>query len=276
MHTMNWQPKQQYTLSDLEDIMTLLRSENGCPWDREQTHQTIRGDLLEEAYEVADAIDQNSPAMLREELGDLLLQVVFHAELCREAGEFSMAEVCDGICRKLILRHPHVFGEVTVHNTDEVLANWDAIKQVEKQQTSVTDTLYSVPKAFPALLRSQKVQKRAAKGGFDYPDVAMALDHLEQEIAELREAMAVGSADAQREEMGDVLFSAVNVSRFLGISAEESLAASCEKFITRFAIVEALCRERGILMQQESMDRLDALWGEAKQQLAHHKKHEVK
>lgn len=261
---MNFSVKERYDIADLLRIMELLRGEGGCPWDREQDHKSIRSNVIEEAYEVVDAIDRENSAMLCEELGDLLLQVVFHSRMSEEAGEFSFYDVADGICKKLILRHPHIFGDVVVHNSEEVLNNWDAIKKVEKGQQSATDTLRAVPAAFPALMRSQKVQKRAGKTGFDYPDAQMALGDLESEVAELKEAIAAQDKSGCMEEAGDILFSAVNVCRKLGLDAEECLGQSCEKFIDRFERVEQLAAKQQVEMETASLDRLNQLWSEAK------------
>lgn len=256
--------RRRYGVSDLIEIMRLLRSPGGCPWDREQTHASIRKNLIEEAYEVADAIDLNDEALLCEELGDLLLQVVFHSRISEEAGEFSLDDVADGICKKLIIRHPHIFGDVKVSGSDEVLDNWDEIKKREKGQSTATETLRAVPRTFPALMRSQKVQKRAAKTGFDYPDVEMALSDLENEIAELRAAMANADKPACAEELGDLIFSAVNVTRKLRFDAEECLTRSCDKFVDRFERVEELAAERCIEMREAPLDLLNRLWDEAK------------
>lgn len=168
--------KETYSIEDLLAIMRILRGENGCPWDREQTHQSIRNNFIEETYEAVEAIDNSDPVLLEEELGDVLLQVVYHAEMEREAGRFSFEDVADGICQKLIQRHPHIFGDVVAGTTDEVLDNWDEIKKKTKGQTTYTDTLKSVPKVFPSLMRAAKVQKRAAKSGFAYPDGNWAME----------------------------------------------------------------------------------------------------
>jgi tetrapyrrole methylase family protein/MazG family protein len=254
----------RYGVSDLIEIMRLLRADGGCPWDREQTHASIRKNLIEEAYEVAEAIDRNDAAMLCEELGDLLLQVVFHSQISREAGNFTLDDVADGICKKLIVRHPHIFAEAKVADSDEVLDNWDEIKKREKGQTTATETLRAVPRVFPALMRSQKVQKRAAKTGFDYPDVDMALSDLEKEIDELREAMQKQDKAACAQELGDLIFSAVNVARKLRLDAEECLTQSCDKFVDRFARVEELATQRRIELRGSPLDRLNELWSEAK------------
>lgn len=223
--------EERYGIADLLEIMKLLRSENGCPWDREQTHGSIRKDLLEEAYEVADAIDRNDGTDLCEELGDLLLQVVFHSRIGEEENSFSFDDVCDGICRKLILRHPHVFGDVQVENSSQVLDNWDAIKKVEKHQESATDTLRSVPAAFPAAMRAQKVQKRAGKA-------APALNR-DVQVAAAGLRMAADNAAAGNEEsIGDVLFAAVALAKACGADAEEQLQRATDRFVDRFERAE--------------------------------------
>ena len=260
----DFQYKDSYGVKDLEEIVRLLRAPGGCPWDAEQTHQSIRRNFLEEAYEAVEAIDEGSPEHLKEELGDVLLQVVFHALMEQEAGRFDLDAVADGICKKLIFRHPHVFGEVEVKDSGEVLNNWEAIKNKVKGTENFTQTLKSVPAVFPALMRSEKVQHRAAKVGFDYPSGAMALDDLASELDELREAVAENAAAHIDEELGDLLFAAVNVSRFAGIDAEESLNRACNKFIGRFTNVEQLAAQRGIDMKSSSIENLDELWREAK------------
>ena len=254
-----------YSIVDLLRIIEILRGDNGCPWDREQDHHSIRNNFLEETYEVLDAIDRDDVENLREELGDVLLQVVFHSRMEEEAGRFGFKDVCGRICKKLILRHPHVFGDVRAETSAEVLNNWDEIKKKEKGQDTFTDTLNSVPRAFPALMRAAKVQKRAAKAGFDWADCAGAMDKLEEEMAELEAARTDGSAEETLEEMGDLLFSMVNVSRFLHCDPEEALTKATDKFIRRFAKVERLAAEKGLDMRSASMTELDKLWEQAKQ-----------
>ena len=256
--------KEQYGIEDLLRIMKILRGENGCPWDREQTHESIRMNLLEEAYEAADAIDAQDPGALCEELGDVLLQVVFHCEMERGRGTFDFDKVADGICKKLILRHPHIFADVTADTADEVLKNWDSIKKKEKGQDTFTDTMKSVPRAFPALMRAQKVQKRAARAGFDWPDAAGAMDKLAEERGEVLMAAESGNQAQLAEEVGDLLFSAVNAARLYGVDAEEALAAATDKFIARFEQVERLAGERGVDMPGAPLSELDKLWDEAK------------
>ncbi len=254
--------KDSYGLNDLRNIVSILRAPGGCPWDREQTHESLRRGLLEESYEVVEAIGEQNPEHLKEELGDLLLQVVFHADIEQDAGRFDLDDVADGICKKLIFRHPHVFGDVSVSGTEEVLNNWDALKRQEKDQETYTDTLTAVAKSLPALWRAEKVQKKAKKAGFDWTDVSGALDKLSEELAELREAVDQGTN--VEEELGDLLFAAVNVSRFVEADPETVLSAATEKFISRFSKVEALASQSGRDMAQMSLEELDQLWEKVK------------
>ena len=256
--------KELYTTQDLLSIMELLRS--ACPWDKQQTHKSIRKNLIEETYEVAAAIDSEDCAQLKEELGDLLLQVVFHAQMEKECGNFNFADVCDALCKKLIARHPHVFGGKEAKNAEQALQSWDEIKKNEKQDKTAKGAIESVPRCFPALMRSQKVQGRAAKSGFDYPEVGMAMSDLRSEIDELEQALCAGEAAGLEEELGDLIFSVVNVSRFVGVDCEEALTKSCDKFIARFEKVESLARERDIDMQKADIKTLNGLWTEAKEQ----------
>lgn len=256
--------KEKYNVSDLLEIMKILREPDGCPWDREQTHKSIRRDLLEEAYEVADAIDLDDKDALCEELGDLLLQVAFHSQISKDNGEFTFDDVADGICKKLILRHPHVFGDVEAETSEQVLDNWDAIKREEKHQESYTDTLTSVPRAFPALMRAAKVQKRAAKAGFDWDDISGAISKLPEELNEFLEALKSENIEEIDEEFGDLLFTCVNISRFLKIDAENSLAKATDKFIGRFEKVEQVLNDRGLDMKSMSLEELDDIWNEIK------------
>ena len=256
--------KDKLSFEDFIEIIRMLRAPGGCPWDREQTHKSIRNDFLEEAYEAADAIDYSDDSALCEELGDVLLQIDLHSQISSEEGSFDISDVIDTVARKMIIRHPHVFGDTKVKNSDEVLSNWDKIKMDEKSQSTVTDTLKSVPRAFPALMRAAKVQKRASKAGFDWSDYHGAASKLAEETAELSSAIEKGNDAEIMEEFGDLLFSAVNLSRFLKINAEESLARATDKFIDRFEKVEALAAERDIDMQNSSLEELDRLWDEVK------------
>lgn len=252
--------KQSYTVQDLRDIMEILRSDGGCPWDREQTHQSIRNEFLEEAYEAVEGIDRDDAAILKEELGDVLLQVVFHARISEEAGEFNLDDVADGICKKLILRHPHVFADTSADTSAEVLRNWDEIKKTEKHQTSASDTLRGVSQALPALMRSQKLQKKAAKVGFTFADTAGAMEKAQEEWQELRRALEEGNRDAVCEELGDVLFALANVARLEGIDAEEALFRSNDKFLCRFSKMEELSQQEGRELNEQSVNKMLAFW----------------
>lgn len=256
--------KEKYNVYDLVDIIRILRSENGCPWDIKQTHESIKKNLIEETYETIEAINKKDPDMLREELGDVLMQVVFHAQMETEKGVFNIDDVADENCKKLIERHPHVFGEVNVNGVDDVLTNWDAIKRKTKGQKSTSEAIDSIPRELPALMRATKVQQKAAKAGFDWDEANGALDKLSEEIEELKAAVANGDKANINEELGDVLFSAVNVSRFVDTDAEESLTDATDKFVGRFKTVEALAAERGIDMKESDIETLDRLWDEAK------------
>ena len=259
----DFQYKDSYGVKDLEEIVRILRAPGGCPWDAEQTHQSIRRNFLEEAYEAVEAIDEGSPEHLEEELGDVLLQVEMHARMEQEAGRFDLDGVADGICKKLIYRHPHVFGDVAVSGTGEVLSNWEALKRKEKGQATNTDALEAVARALPALWRAEKVQKKARKAGFDWPDVSGALDKLSEELEELKTAAAEGTNVA--EELGDLLFSAVNAARFLKVDPEDALNGATDKFIGRFRKVEAQAAAQGKAMEDMGLEELDALWERAKE-----------
>lgn len=255
----NFKNKAKYGYNDLLEIMDILRGEGGCPWDREQTHDSIRKNFIEEVYEACEAIDLRNNTMLCEELGDVLLQVVFHADMARDEGAFDMEDVCDGICKKLILRHPHIFGDVVAETSEKVLENWDAIKMVEKGQKSHSDAILSVAKSLPALMYAEKVQKKAKKAGFDWPDINGALDKIDEEKAELVKAMK-GEGDPF-EELGDLLFSVVNAARFLHIDPEEALERASAKFVKRFCAMEkAADRDLGDM----TLEEMDRLWEQTK------------
>lgn len=256
--------KKKFNIDDLLEIMRDLRKPGGCPWDREQDHHSIRNDFIEETYEAIDAIDRESTVDMCEELGDVLLQVVFHSQIEAEKNGFDFQDVCDGICKKLIERHPHVFGEISVKNSREVLENWDMIKRKSKHQTTFTDTLKSVPMSFPALMRAEKVQKRAKKAGFDWDNVKDASKKLDEELEEFKEALLENDETQAEEEFGDLLFSMVNVSRFMGINSEKALHAATDKFINRFEKTEIIAQKKGIDMKKSSLETLDRLWEEAK------------
>lgn len=256
--------KDRYNIDDLIEIVRLLRSENGCPWDKEQTHKSIRMDILEEVYEVIEAIDFNSKEMLREELGDVLLQVVFHSQIETEKNSFNFSDVTNDICNKLIVRHPHVFGEVSVESSEDVLKNWDSIKKETKGQKTFTDTLKSVPRVFPSLLRAGKLGKRASRANLDFKDADSAFQSLKDEVEELSEAIKSDSTELISEELGDVLFSTVNVARKLNLNAEELLTRANEKFISRFEKVEQMAVDNNENMQNLSLEKLDKYWNKVK------------
>ena len=259
----NFELKSRYSYEDLLQVVHILRSPGGCPWDQEQTHQSIRRDFLEEAYEAAEAIDTGDTALLREELGDVLLQVVFHADIESDAGRFTMEDVVDEVTRKMIFRHPHVFAQVQADTTEEVLVNWEKLKQQEKDQKTAADTLDSVARTLPGLWRAEKIQKKAAKAGFDWADISGALDKLDEETAELRAAVEAGGDVA--DELGDVLFAAVKVGRFGGVDPEVAIGSTCEKFIRRFRAVEEAARARGADVKDMPLEELTALWEQAKE-----------
>lgn len=257
--------KPRYTLDDVPLIVRCLRDpETGCPWDKVQTHESIRQDFIEETYEAVDAIDRGDTDNLKEELGDILMQVALHSEIESEKGSFDLDDVADALCKKLVLRHPHVFGDVIADDPETVLKNWEQIKREEKSQKTGSEAIDDVPKAYPALIRSQKVQKRAAYTGFDYRDAAGAMEDLRSEVEELARAIS-GDGDPA-EELGDLLFSAVNVARFISADAELALTRACEKFIARFRITEDLAAERGIDMKKSDLDQLNMLWAESKKE----------
>jgi len=247
------------TFGGLEGIVHRLRAPGGCPWDRAQTHESLRRFLAEEAYEALDALDQGDPAKLREELGDLLLQVLLHTEIAVEGGEFRLADVVEGIGRKLVRRHPHVFGDVHVETPEQVVDNWEAIKRDERGDDR--PLLADVPAAMPALAYSQALQRRAGTVGFQWPTIESVLEKLVEEVEELSKAEDTA---ARREELGDVLFVLASVARHLEVDAEEALRLAARKFRERFTRMEALARERGLELAGLSLSEMEALWQEAK------------
>ncbi len=263
----DFQCKRRYDYEDFLTVMRLLRGPGGCPWDAEQTHQSIRRNFLEETYEVIDALDHDSAPDMCEELGDVLMQVVFHAIMEEERGRFTMADVVDGVTKKMIFRHPHVFGgTMTADNSEQVLTNWEVLKREEKGQASTADAIEAVPHTLPALWRAEKVQKKAAKAGFDWSGALSALDKLEEEIRELRAALERGgSADEPhgiREELGDALFMAAKVGQMCAVDPEDALHRACDKFDRRFRYVEEHAPSS---LDQCSDETLLALWKQAKE-----------
>ena len=258
----NFERKETYSLQDLIEILRILRAPGGCPWDRAQTHLSDRRNFLEEAYEAAEAFDRDDPALMCEELGDMLMQVLFNIHIEEDAGRFTTDDVTDHICKKLIFRHPHVFGTAAADTSEEVLVNWEALKRQEKGQQTTADAMDAVARSLPALWRADKLQSKAAKAGFEFAGVSGALDKLDEEMRELREAAERGTNFS--EELGDVLFAAVKAGRFLNVDPEDALNATCEKFIARFRRVEEACAARGAEMSSLTLDELTRLWNEAK------------
>ncbi len=253
--------KETYGFDDLLRIMEILRAPDGCMWDREQDHHSIRRNFIEETYEAVEAIDNEDTALLKEELGDVLLQVVFHAQMEKEKGTFDMGDVADGVCKKLIYRHPHIFGQTEVHSTAEILDNWDALKKKEKRQQTVTDSLQSVARSLPGLIRADKLQSKAAKAGFDWENASQAAGKVREE---LDEALAAHGPDERADEAGDLLFAAVNVARMLGVEPEQAMERACDKFIRRFARVEDQAQKEGKALSALPLSELERLWQNAK------------
>lgn len=252
----------KYTFDDLLKIIARLRAKDGCPWDAEQTHDSIKKCMVEESYEVIEAIESGDMSKVYDELGDLLLQVVFHAQIAKENGEFDIDDVTNAICKKMIRRHPHVFGDVKVKNSDEVLDNWDEIKKEEKGESKTSETLKSVSAYLPALMRAQKVQKKAAKVGFDWDGIDGALGKVREETDEFEEAVKNGSN--KEEELGDLLFSVVNTARFADVDAEEALTKATKKFISRFEKMEDKISDEGKRLENLSLDEMDMFWEKVK------------
>jgi tetrapyrrole methylase family protein/MazG family protein len=273
----------------LVGLMATLRAPNGCPWDRKQTHESLKPYLLEEAYEVLETIDQRDHPKLREELGDVLLQVIFHSQIASEAGTFSIEDVLETLVAKLVRRHPHVFGNddqaCTLTDGEEVLSRWEQIKHAEREAAGNTQSaLDGVPRTLPALLRAYQTQARAARAGFDWPHTAAGLEEVfrkvTEEIAELRDVASqdrseTGSAPSPptgpqhiEAELGDILFSLVNLARFLKVNPEEALRGATNRFIDRFHLVEAQAAEKGRSLRDMTLAEMDTLWDEAKQRLS--------
>lgn len=255
--------KEHFDIDDLNMIVGILRGEGGCPWDREQTHESIRNDFIEETYEVIEAIDTGNTELMCEELGDVLLQVTFHTDIEADKDNFSFGDVTDGICRKLIHRHPHVFGDISVSGTAQVLSNWDKIKSDEKSRRTVTEKLRAIPPMLPALMRAAKVGKKA--GCFDFPDSASVMDKLHEETSELEEALDSGDAAKIDEELGDLLLTVTSLARKLGVEPESALNRATDKFIGRFEKIEneIIRQKRDINAVQ--MQELEDIWEKIKQ-----------
>jgi len=249
-------------LDKLIDIMSALRGEKGCPWDKEQTRESLKPFIVEEAYEVLEAIDENNAGAIKEELGDLLFQVVFQCQIAKERGEFDMSGVIEGIGKKMIARHPHVFGDADYRTSEEVLVHWEAQKKREgKQRDSILD---GVPKTLPSLLRAHRVQDRASRVGFDWEKVEDVLPKLDEELTEFREALKRKKPDEIEDELGDIFFVLVNISRFVGINPEDALRKTISKFISRFRYIEMAAADAGKTLSDMTLADMDALWEEAK------------
>jgi tetrapyrrole methylase family protein / MazG family protein len=250
----------------LVDIMARLRSPAGCPWDRAQTSTSLKPYLLEEAYEVLEALEEGTPQKLQDELGDLLFQVIFHAQLARERGDFDIYDILAGTIAKMIRRHPHVFGSAAASTPQEALQNWEEIKRQEKTATQATSVLDGVPRQLPSLLRAQRLQDKAARVGFDWPLIEQVWNKLSEELQELRASMDQANHAAIEEEMGDVLFVLVNLARWLEINPDEALHNTSKKFIQRFQFIERELSRQGKTPKQSTLAEMDALWEQAKHQ----------
>lgn len=269
----DWPTKAFYDCKDLEKLVRILRHPGGCPWDQEQTHQSIRRNFLEEAYEAVEAIDSGDVDALKEELGDVLLQVCFHASIEEDAGRFTLDDVADGVCKKLIYRHPHVFGDVTVSSTGEVLSNWEELKKKEKHQATQADAVDAVARTLPALWRAEKMDKKAAKAGFYWRDIGSAMEKLSDELGNLEVAALEGdvfpeTAGNPGEALGDLLFAAVWVAWHLKTDPEEALHAACDRFARLFRNVEEGAAELGVKLDELSDGEQLTLWNAAKEELA--------
>lgn len=259
--------KDSYELRDFVDLIAYLRSPKGCPWDREQTHESIRRNLLEEAYEVCEAIDEHDSAHLREELGDLLMQVIFHARMEEELGNWNIDAVADEACKKLVHRHPHVFGSVAAENSEQVLDNWDAIKRADRAQETIASSMEGVSHALPALIRVDKIQHKAAKVGFDWDEVSGAMGKVREETEELQEGIDNNDLENIKEELGDLLFSVVNVARFYNLDCEELLHKACGKFIRRFRYLEDGAAKQGRRLEDMSLRDMERIYQQGRHDL---------
>lgn len=256
--------KKMHDMNNLIDIMERLRSKDGCEWDNAQTHESLRGYLIEEAYEVVEAIDNNDVDLLEEELGDLLLQIIFHSQIAREEGYFNIWNVINGISNKMIYRHPHVFSDISTKNVDEINYNWDKLKNKSKGIKSTTESMLSIPKDFPTLLKAYKIQKKAAKVGFDWDYKEQAYQKIKEEITELKIAIDENTFDDIEDEFGDLLFAIVNFARFLEVNPQTALNRTINKFIYRFKYIEDTILGSGKKLEETSLKDMDKLWNEAK------------
>jgi len=256
------QPEDLKRFDALVEVIATLRAPGGCPWDRKQSHASLRENLLSECYEVLEALDEGDADKLRGELGDLLMQIVLHAQIAREAGEFELGEVIEGINQKLIHRHPHVFGSRKVKDAEEVMHNWEELKEEEREEG--VSMLESVPRIMPALGYAHEIQRRAAWVGFDWEDMSGIIDKLAEEVGEFQRAE---TQEEKASEFGDLLFTLVNIALRMGVDAEAALRGANKRFYERFSYMEKLCRKRGLKFSELSFDEQNALWAEAKKKL---------
>lgn len=248
----------------LVEVVAKLRGKPGCPWDKEQTTHTLKTYLLEEAYEVIEAIEESSPEKLEEELGDLLFQILFLARLCQEEGKFDIGSVIDGIYAKMVRRHPHVFGQAEARTSDQVMENWMRIKELEETKGSPASLLSGVPKGLPGLLRAKRVSERASAVGFDWQRTEDVLNKVKEELAELKSALQSKNQGQVKEELGDLLFSLVNLSRFVQVDPEDALRSTIAKFIDRFEFIEKRLKEQGKSLKGASLEEMEQLWEDRK------------
>ena len=259
---MNFKNNEKYNIDDLIAIVRQLRAPDGCPWDKVQTHQSIRRDFIEEVYEAAEAIDENDTEHLREELGDVLFQVVFHSVIESEEGHFDFSDITDEVSRKMIIRHPHVFGTVEVENTDEVLSNWDAIKMQTHAQSRVSETMESVSKTLPSLMRAEKLCKKAARGGVRSESCEEALECIDEKLSALKKICAEGNDECREKAVGELLLSVANLSGMIKTGSEQSLYKACDNFIGQFKRYENIAAEKGINIQDSDTKVTNQLWKE--------------
>ncbi len=255
----------------LLDIMDQLRGENGCPWDLEQDHKTLLPYIVEETYETVEAIEDECPRKLSEELGDVMLQIVFHSRIGKETGTFDVGDVLDSINEKMIRRHPHIFGDAKVNSSKEVLQNWEEIKLKEKGHTKRESLMDGVPRDLPALLKARRLQERAAQVGFDWPEIGGVIDKIEEEIGELRGALKTKNRDKIMDELGDLLFALVNVGRWLEINPEEALRHTSKKFIRRFKFIENFAKENNMDLNEMDVWDMEEIWQASKKEEKHEK-----
>jgi nucleoside triphosphate diphosphatase len=261
---MNAQNGQNDPFQRLVELMATLRGPGGCPWDRKQTPESLKPFLVEECYEVIDAIEEGAPAKVRDELGDLLFQIIFHARIAEEAGQFTINDVITAIHEKMTRRHPHVFGDDKLSTDKEVLSNWEEIKRKEKGHEDRKSILEGVPKELPSLLRAHRLQERAARVGFDWAHLSEALPKLDEEIAEFKESLRAEDAGKIEEELGDVFFMLVNISRFLGVNPEDALRKTISKFIHRFRYIEEHAEQAGRSLNDMTLEEMETLWQKSK------------